>query len=82
MPTFLKSAGSTGASIVLHCDGVVMDSVYYGKLDSLHLSAVPLNTSTATSKSSHLNIGAWDDRENPENWCLDAPTPGIATFCE
>lgn len=82
MPTFLKSSGSTGASIVLHCNDEIMDSVYYGKVDSLHLSAVPLNASTSTTKSSHLNIGAWDDRENPENWCLGTPTPGIATFCE
>lgn len=82
MPTFPKTTSSAAASIVLHCDGVVMDSVYYGKVDSLHLSAAPLNGSTSTTKSSHLNIGAWDDRENPENWCLGAPTPGTATFCE
>jgi hypothetical protein len=81
MPTFLKSNGSTAASIVLHCDGEIMDSVYYGKVDSLHLSAAPLNNSSSTTRSSHLNIGAWDDRENPENWCLGSPTPGIATFC-
>lgn len=82
MPTFLKSAGSMAASIVLHCDGEIMDSVYYGKVDSLHLSAVPLNNSSSTTRSSHLNIGAWDDRENPENWCLGMPSPGVATFCE
>ncbi|OWV00123.1 lamin tail domain-containing protein [Fibrobacter sp. UWR2] len=82
MPTFLKSNGSTAASIVLHCDGEIMDSVYYGKVDSLHLSAAPLNNSSSTTRSSHLNIGAWDDRENPENWCLGTPTPGIATFCD
>jgi hypothetical protein len=82
MPTFLKSNGSTAASIVLHCDGEIMDSVYYGKVDSLHLSAAPLNNSSSTTRSSHLNIGAWDDRENPENWCLGSPTPDIATFCD
>ena len=82
MPSFLRSNGSTAASIVFHCDGEVMDSVYYGKLDSLHLSAVPLNGSTSTTKSSQLNIGAWDDRENPENWCIGAPTPGTLSFCE
>lgn len=81
-PPFLKSNSSTGASIVLHCDGDVMDSIYYGKVDSLHLSTIPLNGSTSTTKSTHLNIGAWDDRENPESWCLGAPTPGVATFCE
>ena len=61
----------------LGCDGDVLDSVYYGKEDSLHLTAVPLNSSSATvARSSQLNIGAWDDRENPENWSLGNPTPG------
>ena len=81
LPAFNKSNSSTGASIVFHCDGEILDSVYYGKVDSLHLSQVPFSTNSSTTKSPHLNIGAWDDRENPENWCLDAPTPGAATFC-
>jgi hypothetical protein len=77
MPQFNKSNTSTAASIVFHCDGDVLDSVYYGKVDSLHLTAVPLNSSSATvARSSQLNIGAWDDRENPENWSLGNPTPG------
>ena len=77
MPQFNKSNSSSAASIVFHCDGDVLDSVYYGKVDSLHLTAVPLNSSsTATVRSSQLNIGAWDDRENPENWSLGNPTPG------
>ena len=81
LPAFNKSNSSTGASIVFHCDGEILDSVYYGKVDSLHLTQVPFSTNSSTTKSPHLNIGAWDDRENPENWCLDAPTPGAATFC-
>lgn len=77
MPAFNKSNSSTASSIVFHCDGDVLDSVYYGKVDSLHLTAVPLNSSAATvARSSQLNIGAWDDRENPENWSLGNPTPG------
>ena len=82
MPTFTKSNSSTAAAIVLHCDGEIIDSVYYGKLDSLHLSAVPLNGSTSTTKSSQFDLSGWDDRENPENWCLGTPTPGVASFCE
>ena len=82
MPTFTKSNSSTAAAIVLHCDGEIVDSVYYGKLDSLHLAAVPLNGSTSVTKSSQLDLSGWDDRENPENWCLGAPSPGVATFCE
>jgi hypothetical protein len=83
MPAFLKSNGSTAAAIVLHCDHDVLDSTYYGKTDSLHLAAVPLNsTSSTVTRSSQLNIGAWDDRENPENWCLGSPTPGAVSFCE
>ncbi len=77
MPQFNKSNSSTASSVVFHCDGEVLDSVYYGKVDSLHLAAVPLNSSSAAvPRSSQLNIGAWDDRENPENWNLGNPTPG------
>jgi hypothetical protein len=77
MPQFNKSNSSTASSVVFHCDGEVLDSVYYGKVDSLHLAAVPLNSSSAAvPRSSQLNIGAWDDRENPENWSLGAPSPG------
>ena len=75
MPAFNKTSNSAGA-IVFHCDGEVLDSVYYGKVDSLHLTHVPINGSTTTINSSQLNIGAWDDRENPENWSLGNPTPG------
>lgn len=82
MPTFTKSNQSTAASIVLACGDMVMDSVYYGKTDSLHLSAVPLNSNTNVSKSTQLNIGAWDDRENPENWCVGTPTPNSLSFCD
>lgn len=82
MPGFLKSTSSTNATIVFHCDGDVFDSLYYGKVDSLHLTRIPLGTGSTVSNSSQLNIGAWDDRENPENWCLGKPTPGTYSFCE
>lgn len=81
MPTFTKSNQSSAASIVFACNDVVMDSVYYGKLDSLHLSAVPLNSNNNASKSSQLNIDAWNDQDNPENWCVGSPTPGALSFC-
>jgi len=82
MPTFVKSASSTNSSIVFICDDEILDSLYYGKVDSLHLAALPLNNSSAYSRSTQLNIGAWDDRGNPENWCIGDPTPGTISFCE
>ena len=75
MPGFPRSNSSNSSAIVLHCDGDVLDSLYYGKLDSLHLTAAPIGANSTAGRSSQLDISAWDDRENPENWSLGEPTP-------
>ncbi len=82
VPIFLKSNSGTAASIVFHCDGTILDSLYYGKIDSLHTTALPIgSTSASTSKSTQLNLDQWNDRENPENWCQGIPSPGIIGYC-
>lgn len=78
MPQF----GKTSGSIVLQCDGIVLDSLYYGKSDSLHVAPISIGSSSATvPKSSQLNIGLWNKRNEPDSWCTGAPTPGSISAC-
>ena len=78
MPTF----GKTYGSIVLQCNGNVLDSLYYGKADSLHVSPLPIGSSSAAvRKSSQLNIGLWNKRNEADSWCTGLPTPGIISAC-
>jgi hypothetical protein len=78
MPALGKSAGS----LVLQCNGTVIDSLYYGKVDSIHVSPLPVGTSSPTApKSLQLNIGFWDKRTEPDSWCTSAPTPGVISAC-
>ena len=78
MPTF----GKTYGSIVLQCNGNVLDSLYYGKADSLHVSPLPIGSSSAAvRKSSQLNIGLWNKRNEADSWCTGTPTPGVISAC-
>ncbi|SHK59245.1 hypothetical protein [Fibrobacter sp. UWB12] len=78
MPEF----GKTYGSLVLQCDGAVLDSLYYGKADSLHVTPLPLGSSSATiRKSTQLNIELWNKRNEPDSWCTGVPTPGSITAC-
>ena len=78
MPSFGKSSGS----LVLQCNGTVLDSLYYGKADTLHVSPLPIGSSSAAvRKSTQLNIGLWNKRTEPDSWCTNIPTPGIISSC-
>jgi hypothetical protein len=78
LPAFVKSS----SSIVLQCDGAILDSLYYGKADSLITSPIPVHTATSgVRKSTQLNIELWDKRDEPNSWCMDAPTPGVIYAC-
>ena len=81
MPTFSKSNTAASTSIILYCNGVTIDSVYYGKNDST-ATAIPLNTSTSASKSSQLNVNLYESKNDGASWCLGSPTPGSLNFCE
>ena len=79
MPAF----GKTYGSIVLQCDGTILDSLYYGKADTLHVSPLSIGSSSAAiPKSTQLNIELWDKRDEPDSWCTDAPTPGVIYACK
>ena len=78
MPQF----GKTSGSIVLQCNGNVLDSLYYGKADTLHVTPLPIGSSSAAvRKSTQLNIGLWNKRSEPDSWCTDTPTPGTISAC-
>ena len=78
MPQF----GKTSGSIVLQCNGNVLDSLYYGKADTLHVTPLPIGSSSAAvRKSTQLNIGLWNKRNEPDSWCTDTPTPGVISAC-
>lgn len=78
MPAF----GKTSGSLVLQCNGNVLDSIYYGKADSLHVTPLPIGSSSAAvRKSTQLNIGLWNKRNEPDSWCTATPTPGVISAC-
>jgi len=78
MPAFGKSSGS----LVLQCNGSILDSLYYGKSDSLHVSPLPVGSSSASvRKSTQLNVGLWNKRSEPDSWCTGVPTPGNVSAC-
>lgn len=74
--------GKSSGSIVLQCNGSVLDSLYYGKADTLHVAPLPIGSSSATvRKSTQLDLGLWKTRENSDSWCTGVPTPGIISAC-
>ena len=78
MPAF----GKTSGSLVLQCNGTILDTLYYGKADSLHTSPLPLCSSSASiRKSTQLNISLWDKRTEGDSWCTGDPTPGSVSTC-
>lgn len=78
MPAFGKTTGS----IVLQCDGAILDSLYYGRADTLHLTPLSIGSSSAAiPKSTQLNIELWDKRDDGDSWCLGVPTPGVISAC-
>ena len=78
----LPAFGKTTGSIILQSDGAILDSLYYGRADTLHLTPLSIGSSSAAiPKSTQLNIELWDKRDEPDSWCLGVPTPGIISAC-
>jgi hypothetical protein len=75
---------NTKGSVVLACGGTVIDSLYYSATQDTVLNNLIPNSSTTGKNplSSHLDIGLWDKRKNPESWCLGTPNPGILDNCD
>lgn len=70
-------------SIVLQCDGITLDSLYYASApDSLHTNVAPALGSGKYNQSGQLNIDHWNARSDSSAWCLGTPTPGEVKFCD
>ena len=67
---------NTKGSVALLCNETVLDSLYYGPVDSLHLNNVPAVTSSKNGISAQLDINRWNDRKDSSAWTLAVPTPG------
>ena len=69
---------NTKSSIVLQCDGTVLDSLFYSNADSLQ--AIPNYSSPSKNpQSSQLDIALWENRNDGIAWSLGSPTPGTST---
>lgn len=69
--------GNSKGAIILKCDGITLDSLYYAsEPDSLHPNVVPALGSSKYGSSSQLNVEMWKTRQDSSAWSLTSPTPG------
>ncbi|MCQ2060196.1 MAG: lamin tail domain-containing protein [Fibrobacter sp.] len=74
---------NTQSNIVLACDGIAMDSLYYNsKPDSLSEGTLP-NYSNPSSNplSTALDMAKWEAKDKATSWCMGTPTPGSIQPC-
>lgn len=74
---------NTQSNIVLACDGIAMDSLYYNsKPDSLSEGTLP-NYSNPSSNplSTALDMAKWETKDKATSWCMGSPTPGSIQPC-
>lgn len=70
--------GNSKGQVILKCDGVTLDSLYYASApDSLHPNVVPAVGSSKYGSSAQLDLKQWQNRKDSSAWKLDAPTPGV-----
>lgn len=87
-PLFVNTDGwadmaNSKGQVILKCDGVTLDSLYYSSApDSLHSNVVPAMGSSKYGSSGQLNINQWESRRDSSAWCLGTPTPGKLSFCD
>lgn len=69
--------GNSKGSVVLKCEGIALDSLYYApEPDSLHPNVVPGIGSSRYGSSSQLKLERWQNRKDSTAWSLTTPTPG------
>ena len=79
--SLIPSSKTSNKAILLVCDEVVIDSVYFGYTSSslsCDSSLVPLSNNTST----HLVLSEWNDRLSYTAWCSGESTPGAAAPSE
>ena len=72
---------NTKSSIVLQCNGTILDSLFYSNAQD-SASVIPnYNNPSKNPQSAQLDVRHWQTRNLGESWCLDAPTPGDLKYC-
>ncbi|MCF0222147.1 MAG: lamin tail domain-containing protein [Fibrobacter sp.] len=72
-----QDMGNSKGQVILKCDGVTLDSLYYSSApDSLHPNVVPALGSSKYGSSAQLDMSQWENRKDSSAWVLDTPTPG------
>jgi hypothetical protein len=72
---------NTKSSIVLQCNGVILDSLFYSSAQDSATVIPNYSNPSKNPQSSQLDILHWQTRNLGVNWCLDAPTPGELKHC-
>ncbi|MCQ2090674.1 MAG: lamin tail domain-containing protein [Fibrobacter sp.] len=72
-----QDMGNSKGQVILKCDGVTLDSLYYSSApDSLHPNVVPAVGSSKYGSSAQLDMSQWQNRKDSSAWTLNIPTPG------
>ncbi len=70
--------GNSKGQVILKCDGVTLDSLYYSSApDSLHPNVVPAVGSSKYGSSAQLDMSQWQNRKDSSAWTMNTPTPGF-----
>ena len=72
---------NTKSSIVLQCNGVILDSLFYSSAQDSATVIPNYSNPSKNPQSSQLDILHWQTRNLGVTWCLDAPTPGELKSC-
>ncbi|MCQ2092802.1 MAG: lamin tail domain-containing protein [Fibrobacter sp.] len=73
-----QDMGNSKGQVILKCDGVTLDSLYYSSApDSLHPNVVPAVGSSKYGSSAQLDMSQWQNRKDSSAWTMNTPTPGF-----
>ena len=72
---------NTKSSIVLQCNGTILDSLFYSNVQD-SATVIPNNNNPSKNpQSTQLNQRLWQTRGLGESWCMGVPTPGSPEGC-
>ena len=72
---------NTRSSIVLQCNGTILDSLFYSNAQDSATVIPNYNNPSKNPQSTQLDVRHWQTRNLGESWCLDTPTPGDLKHC-
>ncbi|MBR2198327.1 MAG: lamin tail domain-containing protein [Fibrobacter sp.] len=72
---------NTKSSIVLQCNGTVLDSLFYSNIQD-STTIIPNNSNPSKNpQSSQLDIRYWQNRGTGDSWCMGTPSPNLLKDC-